>query len=365
MKLYRSTYLEIDLKNIENNVKEIIKEFSNYQYYFGVVKADCYGHQEIQSVEAVIKGGCNYLCVATLEEALWIREIIKDIPILCLGVIPTSFLSICKENQITITIPSLVYMEELQKLDSQNLEGLKVHFKINTGMNRLGIKTSQDLEKVYELAQIKNLNIEGIYTHIYEASCQDKYEKQMKELEIILKVIPLSEIPIIHVAASDTFSHYDKPSYVNGCRLGIIIYGFTNRKDLKLESTCCLQSQVIQINELNPGETVGYNGMYQAKQREKIAVVSIGYADGIIRKNTGRMVYIKGKEYPIIGNICMDMLFVKIDDNVKLYDQVTILKDRKHIEEVANYLGTIPYEVLCSIGKRVPRIYKNNSKPKS
>ena len=103
----------------------------------------------------------------------------------------------------------------------------------------------------------------------------------------------------------------------------------------------------------------GYNGIFKAEKDTKIGVVPIGYADGIIRKNTGRHVYIKGRKYKIVGNICMDMLFVDVDENVNLYDKVEVLKDNKHIEETAKYLETIPYEILCEIGVRVPRIYKN------
>ena len=353
--MYRNTYVEINLENIEHNVKKIITTYSDYQYYFGVVKADCYGHDNIQTVKSIIKGGCNYLCVATLDEALEIRKELKEIPILCLGVIDKQYIDLCIEKNIVITIPSLNYIEELDDIDTANL---KVHLKINTGMNRLGIKDEKDLKKVYKIATSKKINIEGIYTHIYKASDEEKYNKQIDTFEKIIHVIPLEEIKVIHTSASEAMSNYRKPKDVNGCRLGIIMYGFSNKKELCLKSTFALKSQVVQINDLKPGEIVGYNGIYEAKENEKIAVISIGYADGIIRKNTGRTVFINEKEYPIVGNVCMDMLFVKIDDKVKLYDEVEVLKDVEHIEKVANHLETIPYEVLCSIGKRVPRIYK-------
>ena len=135
------------------------------------------------------------------------------------------------------------------------------------------------------------------------------------------------------------------------------MYGLMENKENPLFSTFSLHSEVIQINEVENG-TVGYNGNYKVEGKEKIAVVPIGYADGIIRKNTGRNVYINNKEYKIVGNICMDMLFVKIDSSVKVGDKVTIIKDIGHIEEIAKYLDTIPYEIICSIGKRVPRVYK-------
>lgn len=352
--MYRNTYVQIDLQNIKENVQKIIKRYSNYKYYFGVVKADCYGHDGVKTVKAIIDGGCNYLCVATLEEALEIRKKIEDIPILCLGVILKDYIDICKTKNITVTIPSLEYVK---KLKNENIENLKVHIKINTGMNRLGIKESEELKEVYKILEKKKANIEGIYTHIYEANNKQKYDIQIEKFEELLENIPKERIPIIHTSASEAMSNYNKIDDVNGCRLGIIMYGFTENKELNLKSTFSLKSQIIQINNLKPGETVGYNGKYIAKENEKIAVVSIGYADGILRKNTERTVFINEKEYKIVGNICMDMLFVKIDDTVKLYDTVEILKDIEHIESVAKYLDTIPYEVMCSIGKRVPRKY--------
>lgn len=352
--MYRNTYVQIDLKNIKENVQKIIKRYSNYKYYFGVVKADCYGHDDVKTVKAIIDGGCNYLCVATLEEALEIRKKIEDIPILCLGVILKDYIDICKTKNITVTIPSSEYVKELK---DENIENLKVHIKINTGMNRLGIKESEELKEVYKILEKKKANIEGVYTHIYEANNKQKYDIQIEKFEELLENIPKERIPIIHTSASEAMSNYNKIDDVNGCRLGIIMYGFTENKELNLKSTFSLKSQVIQINNLKPGETVGYNGKYIAKENEKIAVVSIGYADGILRKNTGRTVFINEKEYKIVGNICMDMLFVKIDDTVKLYDTVEILKDIEHIESVAKYLDTIPYEIMCSIGKRVPRKY--------
>ncbi len=352
--MYRNTYVQIDLQNIKENVQKIIKKYSNYKYYFGVVKADCYGHDDVKTVKAIIDGGCNYLCVATLEEALEIRKKIEDIPILCLGVILKDYIDICKTKNITVTIPSLEYVK---KLKNENIENLKVHIKINTGMNRLGIKESEELKEVYKILEKKKANIEGIYTHIYEANNKQKYDIQIEKFEELLENIPKERIPIIHTSASEAMRNYNKIDDVNGCRLGIIMYGFTENKELNLKSTFSLKSQVIQINNLKPGETVGYNGKYIAKENEKIAVVSIGYADGILRKNTGRTVFINEKEYKIVGNICMDMLFVKIDDTVKLYDTVEILKNIEHIESVAKYLDTIPYEIMCSIGKRVPRKY--------
>lgn len=372
--LHRNTYLEINLKNIKENVEKIKKKYDNYKYYFAVVKADAYGHGEVETARACIDGGCNYLAVATLDEALNIRKEIKDIPILCLGVIPSKYIKICKEQNITITISSLDYAKELVsgltkanaldniKLTEKcekgcNINGLKAHLKVNTGMNRLGISNQEELEQAIEIIKEQGIVLEGIFTHIYEAENKRNYNKQIEKFEELVLNIDLSAIPIVHVSASEALVNYKKLDFVNGTRLGIIIYGFTDKKELNLQSTFRVCSEVIQINDLENGDIVGYNGLYKANENEKIAVVPIGYADGIIRKNTGRDVFINNTRYPIVGNICMDMLFVKVDDTVRLHDKVELLKDINHIIEVSNHLETIPYEILCSISKRVNRIY--------
>lgn len=356
MDFNRNTYAVINVKNIRENIKKIINCYNNYSYYIGIVKADNYGHCGIESVKAVIDGGCNYLSVATLDEALKIRENIKNIPILCLGPVPCEHIYLCIKNNITITINSLEYLRELEKY---NIEKIHVHIKINTGMNRLGISNIEELQEVINILNKKNIIIEGIYTHLYDADNKEIYEKQLSKFKEIIDSIDISNIKIIHMAASDGIVNYTKPDFINGCRIGIMMYGFTKNESLNLQSTFSLYSEVIQINTLNKGDTLGYNGIYEAKQREKIAVVPIGYADGIIRKNTGRYVYINDRRYKIVGNICMDMVFIQIDDSVHLHDRVVILKDISHIEEVAKYLETIPYEIMCMIGKRVERKYIN------
>ena len=351
--MYRNTYVEVNLRNIEYNVKTLINKYNDYKYYFGVVKADCYGHGGIKTVEAIIRGGCNYIAVATLDEALEIRKGITDIPILCLGIIPIMYVEECIKNNITITVSSSDYLNEIIKYDN-----LKIHIKINTGMNRLGINNRREFNSIYKTIKDSNLILEGVYTHIYNSLNKESTERQFSKFEEITSNINLNDIPIVHIGASDTTMTYSKLPYANGCRLGIAMYGFVSNKQLELLSTFSLYSEVIQINDIE-NETVGYNGTYRATNKEKIAIIPIGYADGIIRKNTGRNVYINNKSYNIVGDICMDMLFVKVDETVKIGDKVAIIKDIKHIEQIAKHLDTIPYEVICSIGKRVTRTYKN------
>lgn len=344
--MHRNTYVEIDLEGISNNVKRVIEYAPNYQYYFGVVKADAYGHG-VEIVKTLLESGINYLAVATLDEAIEIRNHFKEIPILCLGYISPQYFDLCEREKITITISTL---EEAKRISTKNV---KCHIKIDTGMHRLGVSKREEYLEIYQLLKKQ---VEGVYTHIYDAPFST--EKQFEKFEEI--VINRNEIPIIHICASEALYHHEKKEYENGCRLGIIMYGLLDTQ-LELQSTFKLVSEVIQIHELDAGETVGYGGTYKAIEPTKIGVIPIGYADGIIRKNSGRMVYIHDKPYPIVGRVCMDMLFVKIDDIVSLHDKVEVLRDKEHIIEVSKYLETIPYEVICSIGKRVPRVWRNRN----
>ncbi len=351
--MHRNTYVEVNLKNIEENIESIIENNDSYKYYFGVVKADSYGHYDIKTVKSIIKGGCNYLAVATLDEALEIRKFNKEIPILCLGIIPRKYLKLSMKNNITVTISNQEY---IKNIDFNELVGLKVHIKINTGMNRLGFDKKSEFEFVYNELLKNQIEIEGIYTHIYNSCDKEDTEKQIQKFKKITDGIDISTIQIIHIFASDALIRFPKLDFTNGCRIGIAMYGFSNDTNLKLNSTFSLKSEVIQINEVEDG-TVGYDGAYKVNGKEKIAVIPIGYADGIIRKNTGRNVFINDKAYKIVGNICMDMLFVKVDESVKINDTVILIKDVEHIYKISKHLETIPYEVLCSISKRVPRKY--------
>ena len=345
--MIRQTYELINLKKLENNVRTIVNSSNSYKYHIAVVKANCYG-LGIKCVKSILLGGANYLAVSSLDEALKVRKI-TNTRILVLEPIDIKYINKAKQNNITLTISSLEYLNKVKN------KTFTCHLKINTGMNRLGINNKEELNEVYKIIKNSNITLEGIYTHIYKSSDKDITEKQFEKFESITQDIDLNEFEIVHIPNSETITNYKKKDYVNGCRMGIIMYGFNS--SLSLESVFTLKSRIIEIKHIKKGETVGYDGNYKALKDELIGVVPIGYADGIIRKNTGRNVYINNNKYKIVGNICMDMLFVLIDEKIKLNDEVLIIKDNNHINEIAEYLGTINYEVMCDVSSRVERKY--------
>lgn len=387
--MYRKTYVEVNIDNLKNNVKNILNYYNNYEYYFGVVKGNCYGHGTTHVINELIESGINYLAVSSLEEALEIRKINKKIPILSLEPIRLEYIDICIKNNITITVHDYNYAKELinKKIDKK----LKIHLKIDSGMNRLGFKEKEQLNEIYkELKNKENVEIEGIFTHFATLGINDKeWDNQLENFKKITSDINLEEIPIVHLYKSAAFINHAKLDYANGIRIGIAMYGYysepkyntkgiknklraikrkinkrknnisktTTKLPIELKSAFKMYTEIMQVKQIKKGEFVGYGAMYRAKQDELIGIMPVGYDDGIFRKSTGRYVVINNKKYQIIGDVGMGMTAVKIDNNVKMYDRVTLIGDEISIKEVANHNGTSIYETMCNIGKQIPRAY--------
>ncbi|MBR4261143.1 MAG: alanine racemase [Clostridia bacterium] len=384
--MYRRTYLEVDCKKLENNIINIRKNYPGYDYYFGVVKGNAYGHGSYV-INSLIKGGINYLAVSSLEEAIKLREYNTEIPILILEPIHLEFLDKCLINDITITVSNMEYFRELLTIDMP--KQIKMHVKLDTGMSRLGITNSKDLDEIIEkTTDNPNLFLEGIYTHFATSGINDKHwDDQLEKFKEITKNVDLSKIPIVHMGRSLTLVNHDKIPFCNGTRLGIVMYGMSqnmpkgtgfkaylrdlrnkkNRKKLGISSTTTtnnldlhtvitLYSEVIDLHQIHKNDFVGYGAEYIADSDMLIATVPVGYADGI-PKNI-KHVIINDKKYDVVGAMCMDMLSVKVDSSVKLYDKVTILGgDKLPIKQVANECGINSYTLFTGITNRVPRVY--------
>lgn len=379
--MYRKTYALIDCGQLKKNIQNIKNNYP-YKYYIGVVKANAYGHGDY-IINTLIEGGINYLAASSLEECLSIRKRNNQIPILCLEPINQEYLNICEENNITITIPDYDYFKNMDLTKK-----LKVHLKIDSGMNRLGFKDKNEVKEVYEILESNNnITLEGIYTHFATSGMWDKhYDDAINKFKEITSLIDLTKIPIIHLGRSLILVTHPKIDFATGIRLGIVMYGFaqkineptglrlikrnwylkkhqispityTNKLDLK--PALSLHSEVMCLKQIKKGEYVGYGAKYTATEDTKIAIIPIGFADGLNKLNEGKNVKINNKKYPIIGEIGMDMITIKVDENVKLHDDVIIFDNAK---DKSRELGISSYQLFTSITNRVPRVYKEENK---
>ena len=379
--MYRKTYAMVNCDTLKNNIKEIASKYK-YKYYFGVVKANAYGHGDYV-VNSLIEGGINYLAASSLEECLSLRERNAIIPILCLEPINHEYLNICAENNITITIPDLDYFK---KIKTDNI--LTVHLKVDSGMNRLGFKDKYEILRVYkEIKKDDNLFLEGVYTHFATSGIWDKHwDAQLDNFKKLTSLLDLNKIPIVHLGRSLTLVNHPKIEFANGIRLGIIMFGFaqnmvmpkglrlikrkfvlkmnkisptTTSNDLRIKTAFTLNTEVMAIKQVRAGEFVGYGAKYVAHRDMLLGVLPIGFADGFSKNNEGRCVKINNKPYKIIGEIGMDMITVKIDSTVKLGDKVVLYDN---IKTVCRELGMGAYGLFTGISNRVPRIYKEKDK---
>ncbi|MBE6161149.1 MAG: alanine racemase [Firmicutes bacterium] len=382
--MYRKTYVEIDENILKKNIEEIKKTYDNYEYYIGVVKNNAYGHG-IKVINSLIEGGINYLAVSSLEEAIEARKYNREIPILCLEVIDLEYIYDCINNNVTLTVESLDYLEELNKmkLDYE----VKIHLKLNTGMNRLGINNKKEVNKCVEIIdKNKKIVLEGIYTHLATSGISDKYyDEQINKFKELTNDIDLSKVPIVHLGRSLTLVNHDKLPFVNGIRLGIIMFGFSQsikpdnsfkgkirelrRKrlikklnissshltnDLKIKTAFTLYSTVMTIKKVKQSEFVGYGALYFADKDINVAIIPIGYADGVTKNY--KYVYIHGRKYNIVAD-SMDMLMVCVDGRVRTGDKVEIFGDNISIKEASKNNGINSYKLFNMITTRVPRVH--------
>lgn len=354
-RIYRNTYAEVDLINLYKNYDLVKKRIGN-KNIIPVVKANAYGHGVIEVVRYLISKNVDYFAVSTLEEALELRKEFKNIDILVMGVLQTEYFEIASRNNVTVTISNIDQIDNLDPL----LSTLKIHIKIDSGMNRLGFKTDKEVQEAFSILTNNNLIIiEGIYSHFSTADCDyDYYKFQLERFKSVLSTIKF-DFKMIHISNSSSSIKYEGDlSFTSHVRLGISLYGLTLDEDTKfLKNTYKLITHISEIKQLEIGDKVGYGATYTAKQRELIGVLPIGYADGFIRKNRDFDVEINNKRYPIIGTICMDQMFIKIDKDITKNDRVIMFGNLISIDEVAKRLDTINYEIICQISYRVPKKY--------
>ena len=373
----RPVWAEVNLDNIINNINEIKKNI-NAEEIIAVVKANAYGHGAIDVAPILVESGADKLAVATLSEALELREAGIKVPILILGYTDVSFAEMLINNDIEQTVYSLDYAKELSKKAEALGKIAKIHIAVDTGMGRIGfLPNKKSVEEVVEISKLINLKITGVFTHFSNADEEDKSyaHNQIEKFNSFINEIEKREVNlgVKHISNSASIIDIEDAHY-NAIRPGIILYGYypsdyINKDKLKLMPALLLKCQVIHVKELPKGEYIGYGRKFRTERDSVIATLPIGYADGYIRGLYGKaQVIINGKLAPVVGKICMDQCMVDVTDigPVNVGDEVILLGEdngiKNNADDMAEILDTINYEILCMIGRRVPRIYIKDGK---
>ena len=340
----------INLNNLIYNLDQI-KEHTGKKI-IAVVKADAYGHGAVEIAEA-IEDKIDYLAVACFEEAVELRNNGIVTPILILGHTESDKFEEASKKNITVTI------HDFSQLDVNTGGKLKVHIKIDTGMNRIGFNSLDDAKRALSIMMKTNYyDIEGIFTHYATADCDKQfYLEQRHKFEEIVESLDY-EFKYIHSSSSAASINYGE-DLTNAVRPGIILYGIKPSYDIdfSLKPVLSLYSKIIHLKKISAGERIGYGNSYIVKEDMVIATVPIGYGDGWLRRNATVPVYINGQYCEIVGRICMDMMMVKVDETAKLGDEVELIGNHISADDVASKTDTISYEVVCNLGKRLKRNY--------
>lgn len=377
MDCLKRTWAEISLDNLNHNYHALREKLPGGTRFLGVVKADAYGHGAVPVSRYLVELGAEYLAVSNIEEAIQLRRGGIRGPILILGYTPPEFADSLVSYGLRQEVHSLDYARQLQARLSGSKRRLRVHIKLDTGMSRLGFFAydhPKTVDEIRAVAAMNELQIEGIFMHFPvadsleasdEAFCRTQYARFMAMLDA-LKAVGV-EPELRHCCNSGASILY--PQYaMDMVRPGIATYGILPSEELRgridLRPVMQLRSTIFQIRDYAPDITVSYGRTYRTEAPTRVAVVGIGYADGLPRSFSNRISFLlHGKRVPQIGRICMDMCMVDVSSvpEAKVDDVVTIFGEDNGasigVDAMAAELGTIPYELLCGINKRIPRIY--------
>lgn len=372
-------WAEIHLDNIEHNVKQAVSRVGKMTETMAVVKADAYGHGVFETVPTLIESGASRLAVSMLDEAIQLREFGIKVPILVLSYTEPSRAEDIINYNITQTVFSHDLAKALSDASIKRNKQAKIHIKIDTGMTRVGFMPGYSAVKdVVKINELPGVVIEGLFSHFSSADEVDRgyTMTQYQRFESIIQELNRIGIfiPVKHVANSAAIMQYPN-LHLNMVRPGIILYGLypsdgESKRLIDIKPAMELKAKIVLVKEVEQGSPVSYGRTFVTKRNSRIATLPIGYADGYSRllSNKGR-VLIHGEYAPIIGNICMDQCMVDVTDiksEVKTGDEAVIFgvqgNNEITIDEIARLCGTINYEIVCLIGKRIPRVYLRGEK---
>jgi len=372
----RPVWAEINLDNVKYNIKEIKNIVKKDTIVCAVIKADGYGHGAVEIAKVLLENGADRLAVATLGEAVQLRRDGYTVPIMVLGYTPEDQGQVVIDNNIIQTVYTYSQALAFSNFAKQANKDITIHLKIDTGMSRLGFQPNdQAINDIKEIFKLSNLIIEGVFTHFAAADDKDK-KYTYKQFNTFMDFVNVLEkegcvIPIKHV--SNSAAIIDLPEMnLDMVRPGIILYGLypsddVNKDKIKLKQVMELKAKISHVKVLPKESGISYGLKYTTTHDEKIITVPIGYADGYTRMLSGKTeIIVNGKTIPLVGRICMDQCMANATGlDVKAGDEVTLYSNNREsgisIDDIANKLGTINYEVVCMLGKRVPRMYLENN----
>ena len=372
----RRTWAEIDLDSLARNYRKLKAHIGENVKFMGIVKADAYGHGSVQVSRCLEEEGADYLAVSSIDEAMELRKNGIEMPILILGHTPRDQTEKLIENNITQAVTceakAINYSNEAVRVGKT----LKIHIKVDTGMSRLGYLCEGDffeegVRHIVEDCQMPGLDAEGIFTHfaVADEEGEEDLEYTRHQPKLFMDVIEAVEskwgkkFRLRHCANTGATARFPK-THLDMVRPGLLLYGYGDyARELDLEPVMSLKTAVQTIKHYPADTKVSYGGTYTTTRKTRMGVLPYGYADGFLRSLSNKAV-VMTSEGPAqqCGRICMDMSMIDLTDKpgVGVASEVEIFGKHNSIEEMAAAGGTIPYELVCAVSKRVPRMYIKN-----
>jgi len=367
------TYAIVNLTALAHNLSCITRYLSPGCEVMAIVKANAYGHGAVETAQALARQGIGRFAVASLDEGIALRQAGLSAPIVVLGALFEEQIADLVAHQLTPVVSDGRILPTLAKAARSHPTPYPIHLKVETGMGRLGFSPEELLSLLDDPLLRRPLQVEGMMTHLADADGADSAftERQLGVFRTILEQIRQRglPIPLVHTANSAAIVRFPD-AHFSLVRPGIMLYGYhtlpASVPAPDLTPVLSLRTTIVQLRTIPRGGTVSYNRTFVAQRPTRIAVLPIGYADGYSRRLSHRgSVLIQGRRAPIVGLVCMDMIMVDVTDlaPVPVGETVTLIGQQGGesiwADEVAEWIGTIPYEVLCGIGSRVPRLYES------
>lgn len=371
----RAAWAEINLKNFDYNVKQIRAKMGNDREFIGVIKADAYGHGAVQCAQILRENGVKTFAVATLQEAIILRNSGATERIICLGITPDIYVDTLIDYDLIPVVCDSLNAKAISEAAAAKGKFIDCLIAIDTGMGRIGYLVDDlnfAIEDIKRISVLPNVRILGLFSHLATADTYDKsfsHEQEMK-YKRFYEAVTAAGIPLPFRTLANSAAIMELPTMLfDGCRPGIILYGQypsqeVDRNKLDIKPVMQIKANIIHLKFVPVGFSCGYGRKFIAERPSTIATIGLGYADGYPRPfSANAKVIVNGRVCPVAGNICMDQFMVDVTDvpGVKVYDEVIVMGtdgvNTITADDIAVATGTINYEITCAFGQRLPKVF--------